>query len=31
MFLLGSAYNSKAVITGDVTQIDLPSGQSFRA
>jgi phosphate starvation-inducible protein PhoH and related proteins len=27
MFLTRLGYNSKAVITGDVTQIDLPSGQ----
>jgi len=27
MFLTRLGYNSKAVITGDVTQIDLPSGK----
>ena len=26
MFLTRLGYNSKAVITGDITQIDLPSG-----
>jgi len=27
MFLTRLGYNSKAVITGDITQIDLPSGK----
>ena len=27
MFLTRIGYNSKAVITGDITQIDLPSGR----
>ena len=28
MFLTRIGFNSKAVITGDITQIDLPSGKS---
>ena len=31
MFLTRLGFNSKAVITGDVTQIDLPSGKAFGA
>ena len=27
MFLTRLGFNSKAVVTGDITQIDLPSGQ----
>jgi phosphate starvation-inducible PhoH-like protein len=28
MFLTRLGFNSKAVVTGDVTQVDLPAGQS---
>jgi phosphate starvation-inducible PhoH-like protein len=28
MFLTRLGYNSKAVVTGDVTQVDLPEGRS---
>ena len=30
MFLTRLGFNSKAVVTGDITQIDLPSGGSIR-